>query len=130
MREEQTGKAERQEEIKPGEQDTKTAQELKAMLENQRRDRDRRYREAENLSPVPPVREDARRPPEHHGSYGSRIFVPARPYIGASGFLHTVFDRKAAGLDRLLECVVVGFGLVGIGAREPCERAIAGVAFA
>ena len=31
----QAGKAERQEEIKPGEQDTKTAQELKAVLENQ-----------------------------------------------------------------------------------------------
>jgi hypothetical protein len=38
--------------------------------------------------------------------------------------------RKPAGFDSLLECLVIGFGLVCIGACEACECAIGGVALA
>jgi NAD(P)-dependent dehydrogenase (short-subunit alcohol dehydrogenase family) len=41
-----------------------------------------------------------------------------------------VFDRKAAAFNRLLEGLVVRFGLVRIGARELRKRVIGSVALA
>jgi hypothetical protein len=50
--------------------------------------------------------------------------------IGASGFLRAMLGRKATGLHRLLERLMVGFGLVCIRAGEPGERTVGRVAFA
>jgi hypothetical protein len=59
-----------------------------------------------------------------------RRFIPLRVISAASRFLHTALGRKAAGLNRLLKCVMVGFGLVCIRAGEQGERTVDRVTFA